>query len=208
MRWLASLALLALSACTTNFKPDHIPTRNRIVDTALSQVGVPYRHAGADPQTGFDCSGLIVYSYVQAGIKLPRSSTEQLDAGREVPYRHAQPGDLLFYRFNDSNSSGSSNGLHVVMFTGGTAGIHAPGNGRGVSLVRLDQPAWTNRYITAVNVLMDLPPETPVLQQNPASVVPDSTAVNQPAPSTVTLEVQEENSNPEAADYGASMLRE
>jgi len=67
-----------------------------IVGTALSAMGTPYRWGGTGPD-GFDCSGLIQYAYAQHGITLARRSTEQAQAGTEVPRELAalEPRQLL-----------------------------------------------------------------------------------------------------------------
>jgi cell wall-associated NlpC family hydrolase len=68
---------------------------------------------GLDPTAsvvGFDASGLMLYSYAGVGIKLPRSSGAQYNAGRKVLPQQAQPGDLIFYGPNGNQS--------VAMFLG------------------------------------------------------------------------------------------
>ncbi|MFH9737917.1 NlpC/P60 family protein [Streptomyces roseolus] len=83
---------------------------------ARSAVGKPYVWGATGP-TGFDCSGLMVWSYRQAGISLPRTSAAQRQAGRQVPLSQAQPGDLVTYRGDAS---------HVAIYAGNGQVIHAP----------------------------------------------------------------------------------
>ncbi|WP_282691839.1 NlpC/P60 family protein [Streptomyces sp. CC208A] len=83
---------------------------------ARSAVGKPYVWGATGP-TGFDCSGLMVWSYRQAGISLPRTSAAQRHAGRQVPLSQAQPGDLVTYRGDAS---------HVAIYAGNGQVIHAP----------------------------------------------------------------------------------
>ena len=83
------------------------PTDNAI---GLDQEG---HVVGLDPvasTVGFDASGLVLYSYAGVGIKLPRSSGAQYNAGRKVLPQQALPGDLIFYGPNGSQS--------VAMFLG------------------------------------------------------------------------------------------
>src|SRR5262245_48121018 len=54
--------------------------RRSIAELALSMVGAPYRYGGADPSAGFDCSGLVYYTYSSEGLSVPRTSRAQLDA--------------------------------------------------------------------------------------------------------------------------------
>nr|WP_206324662.1 MULTISPECIES: C40 family peptidase [unclassified Streptomyces] len=83
---------------------------------ARSAVGKPYVWGATGP-TAFDCSGLMVWSYRQAGISLPRTSAAQRNAGRQVPLSQAQPGDLVTYRGDAS---------HVAIYAGNGQVIHAP----------------------------------------------------------------------------------
>ncbi|WP_330457310.1 NlpC/P60 family protein [Streptomyces sp. NBC_00820] len=81
-----------------------------------SALGRPYVW-GANGPSGFDCSGLMQWSYAHAGIHLPRTSQEQRNAGRRVPLSQARPGDLIVYRADAS---------HVAMYVGNGRVIHAP----------------------------------------------------------------------------------
>ncbi|WP_432055257.1 NlpC/P60 family protein [Streptomyces sp. bgisy022] len=83
---------------------------------ARSALGKPYVW-GANGPNGFDCSGLMQWSYAQAGIALPRTSQAQRYAGRQVPLSQARPGDLVVYR---------SDASHVGMYVGNGQVIHAP----------------------------------------------------------------------------------
>ncbi|OIJ68798.1 NlpC/P60 family protein [Streptomyces mangrovisoli] len=83
---------------------------------ARSALGRPYVW-GANGPGGFDCSGLMQWSYAHAGIHLPRTSQEQRYAGRQIPLSEARPGDLVVYR---------SDASHVAMYVGHGQVIHAP----------------------------------------------------------------------------------
>src|SRR6202020_934459 len=69
--------------------------RERMIDTATSMLGQPYRFGGAAPG-GFDCSGLVVYAAAGAGINVPRTAHEQLGFGRPVARGELRAGDLVF----------------------------------------------------------------------------------------------------------------
>ncbi|MGW6261248.1 NlpC/P60 family protein [Streptomyces sp. NPDC055085] len=86
------------------------------VAAARSALGRPYVW-GANGPGGFDCSGLMQWSYARAGVGLPRTSQAQRYAGRQVPLSQAQPGDLVTYR---------SDASHVGMYVGNGQVIHAP----------------------------------------------------------------------------------
>ncbi|WP_225096772.1 NlpC/P60 family protein [Streptomyces sp. CoH27] len=92
------------------------------VAAAQSALGRPYVW-GANGPSGFDCSGLMQWSYAHAGIHLPRTSQEQRFAGRHVPLSQARPGDLVVYR---------SDASHVAMYVGNGQVIHAPYPGAAV----------------------------------------------------------------------------
>ncbi|MFE1922058.1 NlpC/P60 family protein [Streptomyces asoensis] len=86
------------------------------VAAVRSALGKPYVW-GANGPGGFDCSGLVQWSYAQAGIALPRTSQAQAHAGRRVPLSEARPGDIVTYR---------SDASHVGMYVGNGQVIHAP----------------------------------------------------------------------------------
>ncbi|MET8626908.1 NlpC/P60 family protein [Kitasatospora sp. NPDC004669] len=83
---------------------------------AVRMIGSPYVYGSAGPRA-FDCSGLMYYSWRQAGVTLPRTSQAQAYAGQRVSLSEARPGDLvIFYR--DMH--------HVGMYAGGGVMVHAP----------------------------------------------------------------------------------
>lgn len=98
------------------------------VKAALSQVGVPYVYGGTQPGVGLDCSALVQYAYKQAGISLPRVTTEQVLVGTPVAKADLIPGDLLFF-------GTASNVHHVAMYIGGGNIVHAPDVGQVVKVV-------------------------------------------------------------------------
>lgn len=89
------------------------------INIALSKLGSDYVWGATGPST-FDCSGLMVYIYRQAGISLPRTAAEQQQSGVAVPLSQIQPGDLLFE---------GSPAYHVVMYLGGGKVVQAPTSG-------------------------------------------------------------------------------
>jgi peptidoglycan DL-endopeptidase CwlO len=101
----------------------------KVVAYARRQVGVSYSWGGTSPATGFDCSGLVYAAYRSIGWNIPRSSWDQLRAGRPVRFARLRPGDLLF----------SEGGGHVQLVVSGTAAISAPQTGERVRYVPLAQ---------------------------------------------------------------------
>ena len=105
------------------------------VAAARSQLGVPYVWGGATPGAGFDCSGLAMWSWAQAGVSLPHSAQAQYDSIQHVSLSQLQPGDLVFY---------ASGGYiyHVVMYIGGGEVIQAETTGTPVQIT----PLWSGAY--------------------------------------------------------------
>jgi len=91
------------------------------ISTAMSYLGTPYMWAG-ESAAGLDCSGLTMVSYEAAGVYLTHSSRVQYGQGTQVPLDAAQPGDLVFW-----SSDGSQSGIyHVAIYLGDDQMIEAP----------------------------------------------------------------------------------
>jgi cell wall-associated NlpC family hydrolase len=141
------LAALVLAGCAGTRYHGDTATREAVIETALGQVGRPYRYGGASPD-GFDCSGLVQYSYAQAGVRLPHNTSQLLDLGSRIDLDEARPGDLVFYRFADPKNS-----LHVAIYLGDGRLVHAPASGGEVSVIRADARPWPQRYLGALRLL-------------------------------------------------------
>lgn len=118
------------------------PEGYAIAGTALSLRGAPYRNGGSDP-SGFDCSGFIWYVFAQHGITVPRTVTQQFDAGRDVSAGDLQAGDLVFF---STQSPGAS---HVGLSIGGDEFVHAPSSQGDVRVERISARYWSSRYVGA-----------------------------------------------------------
>jgi len=112
-----------------------------MVLTATDMLGQPYRFGGAAPG-GFDCSGLVVYVASAAGIRVPRTTHEQLQAGVSVRRQHLQPGDLVFMRLAHKE-------LHVGIAIDDERFIHAPSNGGRVRIDSLAAAPYFNGFLGA-----------------------------------------------------------
>ena len=120
--------------------------RSSIAQLALSMVGVPYRYGGAHPREGFDCSGLVYYTYASNGHDVPRTSKAQFDAARKIALAEALEGDLLFFQDQEKLS-------HVGIYLGEGQFVHAPSSGNSVSVARIDAPYY-QRHLVAVGRLL------------------------------------------------------
>ena len=105
-------------------------------------IGKPYRYGGATP-AGFDCSGLVFFSYRQAGVALPRQTDHQLRASEPISPRSLRRGDLVFF-----DQEGKKNS-HVGIYLGDGVFVHAPSSGKRVRSDRLDSPYWRKHFSEA-----------------------------------------------------------
>ncbi|ACY22257.1 NLP/P60 protein [Gordonia bronchialis DSM 43247] len=96
-------------------------TGEKAVRAAESKIGSPYSYGSAGPNA-FDCSGLIYWSYKQAGKTIPRDSYGQLGGGRAVAYQDAKPGDVLIF----------NGGGHAGIYVGNGMFIHSSTYGQPV----------------------------------------------------------------------------
>jgi cell wall-associated NlpC family hydrolase len=97
------------------------------IRVALSFLGTPYRWGGNSPRTGFDCSGLVQWSYAQAGVTLPRTTYQQWTAGPHVAPADLQPGDIVFF---DARG-------HEGLYLGADRYVEAPHTGDVVKIAML-----------------------------------------------------------------------
>jgi peptidoglycan DL-endopeptidase CwlO len=105
-----------------------------MLKAAESRRGLPYVWGAAGP-TAFDCSGLVQWSFAQAGIVMPRVAADQALSGPAVPVSQLQPGDLLFYHTDPTDPTYIS---HVAIYLGKGWMIQAPAPGQDVEIVPAD----------------------------------------------------------------------
>jgi len=116
--------LSASKKYASNYKGDN--TRgSTALKFALQQIGDIYVWAAAGP-TKWDCSGLTMRAFRQAGVSLPHSSRIQIGYGKSVSYKSLKPGDLLFFGKPIS---------HVSIYMGGGKMVQAPRPGKKVEVV-------------------------------------------------------------------------
>ncbi len=105
--------------------PSSVPAEGRAaaaVQYAMAQVGDAYVYGAAGP-SAFDCSGLTMMAWAQAGVSLPHSSSAQFSTGPHISESQLMPGDLVFYYSPIS---------HVGMYIGNGLIVHAANPGAGV----------------------------------------------------------------------------
>ncbi len=134
-----ALALLALGGCSSAPKQPAADAGASAARHALAMRGKPYR-AGGNSRRGFDCSGLVQYSYAQVNMRLPRSTEDQWASSRAVPRKEIRPGDLLFFHQEGKRNS------HVAIYVGNNRFVHAPSSGKQVTTASLTDRYWSQHF--------------------------------------------------------------
>jgi cell wall-associated NlpC family hydrolase len=163
IRLVLILCAAVLAACSgPRLKPSAQPLRyatpghrgeaqpNDILFRAIGLVGTPYHWGGNTPQSGFDCSGLIVYVFQEvAGVVLPRTVGDiyAVDLA-EVRRDRLQGGDLVFFQTSGRGVS------HIGIYVGQDRFVHAPNEGGTVRLDYLSNPYWEKHYNGARRVAL------------------------------------------------------
>jgi len=139
VKLIAALLPLLLAACAG--APENVAyaaqqsAPDRAAASAAKMVGKPYKYGGASP-SGFDCSGLILFSYRQAGVELPHNTSQQRRVSKHVKLAELKRGDLLFFDQEGKKHS------HVGIYLGDRRFVHAPSSGKSVRNDALDNPYW------------------------------------------------------------------
>lgn len=112
------------------------PIGSQVVAIAMQYLGVPYRWGGADPNTGFDCSGFVMYVFAKVGISLPHYTGAQWSLGVPVAREDLQPGDVVFF-----------NGIsHDGIYIGSGQFVQAPRTGDVVKVSSLSESWYASTY--------------------------------------------------------------
>ena len=147
-RILYALSVLTLSACSvfgpSGYRPEgeELPpeTGREVAQTARAQIGVPYTASGISPRMGFDCSGLVYYSFQRHGFTLPREASKQAQFGQHISTDDVREGDILVFKTGFFHK-------HTGIYIGNDEFVHAPGRGRKVEKKRLDAPHWQRMLV-------------------------------------------------------------
>lgn len=119
----------------------YVSAAEQLVDQALEYLGVRYRFGGTSPETGLDCSGLILNVFRNAiGFDLPRTAAEMSRMGDKIGRQELKPGDLVF--FNTMRRAFS----HVGIYLGEGKFVHAPSSGGKVRIEAISSSYWSKRF--------------------------------------------------------------
>ena len=121
-------------------------TVQAIFNEALKYQGWNYVYGGSNPNTSFDCSGLVQWCYGKAGISLPRTAQAQYDAVQHIPLSQAKAGDLVFFH---STYNAGTYVTHVGIYAGNNRMYHA---GNPIGYTDLTSSYWQQHIICAGRV--------------------------------------------------------
>jgi hypothetical protein len=119
-----------LSTATATTAPAPAASSSQAVAIASRQLGTPYVFGGEQPG-GFDCSGLVQWTYKQLGVDLPRTAAQQGRTGTAVSPADAQPGDLVYF-----DKAGPVD--HIGIYAGNGRWVVAPHTGANVRIEDVD----------------------------------------------------------------------
>ena len=129
-------------------------TPQEVVTFANTLMGTPYRYGSIDPLVGFDCSGFITYVFSHFKIKVPRSSVDFTNVGKQVEVAEAKPGDIIL--FTGTNPSERTVGhmgiINQVINNEDVEFIHSSsGKAYGVTLSSLS-PSYKLRFVKVIRI--------------------------------------------------------
>lgn len=152
------LFFMAIAGCSTKqplITPDNpVATQfpasaDEVSISAISLIGTPYVWGGNTPDSGFDCSGLIVYVYNNSGIKLPRTTSAMSSMKKPNVSRDSlKTGDLVFFA-----TAGGRKVSHAGIYVGDGRFVHAPSTGGVVRLNNLQEGYWSKRFVSAKRII-------------------------------------------------------
>jgi probable lipoprotein NlpC len=117
---------------------------NKVIDTARSYRGTPYRYGGTT-RSGIDCSALIFHSFQPVGINMPRTSEAQSKMGKKVNGSKLEKGDLVFFSTGKSRKKVSHAGIVTDTSRGRVIFIHSS-TSLGVTEDNLDHSYWSKAF--------------------------------------------------------------
>ncbi len=118
-----------------------VTAADRAAWVAQKQLNIPYVWGGTTPK-GFDCSGLVQYSYKVNKVRVPRTASQQYASTKRIPTHQAKSGDLVFFK-----NTGKRRGItHVGIYLGNGRFVHAPRKGKTVEITKVGNGFW-NKHL-------------------------------------------------------------
>ncbi|OCA72608.1 hydrolase Nlp/P60 [Chryseobacterium artocarpi] len=124
---------------------------NDILKDAEKYLGTPYKFGG-NTSSGFDCSGFTVKVFEENSLDLPRRSSDQAGAGKNIDITDVKPGDLLFFATAGGSRVSHVGIVHDIGPDGEVKFIHAS-TSKGVIISSLNEKYWNKAYLHAQRVL-------------------------------------------------------
>lgn len=118
---------------------------NKVVETAKSYRGTPYRYGGTT-RSGMDCSALVYHSFYSVGITMPRTSDAQSKEGKKVTGNNLEKGDLLFFATGKKKKQVTHAGIVTDTSKGNILFIHSS-TSLGVTEDNLSQAYWSKAFL-------------------------------------------------------------
>lgn len=144
-KFIAALSIAAIVGTVAPSIGEAASYHTKAISVAKSNMGVKYKWGGITPK-GFDCSGLVKYSFSKAGKSIqPRTAADMYSkAGKRVS--KLAVGDLMFFAPNKA-----SRPTHVSIYMGSGNMIHSASS-KGVSIAKTSNPYWKPKYIGAKRI--------------------------------------------------------
>jgi cell wall-associated NlpC family hydrolase len=133
----------ARAATPASTPPARSTAADALVETALSFRGIPYVFGGENPQTGFDCSGLVQFVFARYSIDVPRTVSDQFRMGVPVRLADLRAADLVFF------STTGPGPTHVGIAVSRDQFVHAPTTNGVVRVEPVDSTYWHERFVGA-----------------------------------------------------------
>ncbi|HRL70335.1 MAG TPA: C40 family peptidase [Flavobacterium sp.] len=131
---------------------NNVSLRDKIVSYGMGLLGTPYVTAGHSKK-GFDCSGFVYFVFNYFEIKVPRSSSQFKNFGKEIPISDVRKGDVLLFLSPTRNAIGH---LGIVTNPKGMESdfIHSSsGCEMKVIVTSLKKPGYLRRFVKAIRIL-------------------------------------------------------
>jgi len=144
---------VVVAPVATNDLEKTAPDARHFVDYAKTLVGIPYVYGSVNPAVGFDCSGFVNHVSNHFGIKVPRSSVQFTNLGKEVEQGRAMPGDVILFTGTNPNERVVGHmGIVTENATTGLKFIHSSsGRSNGVTISEMSD-YYKTRFVKIIRI--------------------------------------------------------